>query len=131
MSDTPRTEERLNSDAQFHDEVVDADFARNLERELAAARAELERERMRLAACGVVALANTPDSAAQARQMNDEYRSASCDDVARAVDEQMRLRAQLERAMKVVDAAMLYASSGHHDDEVSLGAACEEWEAGR
>lgn len=34
MSDTPRTEARLNSDVQFHDEVVGADFARELEREL-------------------------------------------------------------------------------------------------
>lgn len=57
--------------------------------------AELERERMRLAACGVVALANTPESAAKARDMHDDYKSASCDDVARMVDEQMNLRAEL------------------------------------
>lgn len=54
---------------------------------LKKAESELERERMRLAACGVVALADTPESAAQAREMRDEYRSASCDDVARRVDE--------------------------------------------
>lgn len=57
-------------------------------------RAELERERMRLAACGVVALADTPASAARAREMHDAYRSASCDDVARRVDECMALRAE-------------------------------------
>ena len=56
--------------------------------------AELERERMRLAACGVVAMADTPESAAKAREMRDEYRSASCDDVARRVDECMTLRAE-------------------------------------
>lgn len=56
--------------------------------------AELERERMRLAACGVVALADTPESAAKAREMRNEYRSASCDDVARRVDECMTLRAE-------------------------------------
>ena len=61
---------------------------------LKKAESELERERMRLAACGVVALADTPESAAQAREMRDEYRSASCDDVARRVDECMTLRAE-------------------------------------
>lgn len=58
-------------------------------------RSELETERIRLAACGVVALSNTPESAAKARDMLPEYRSASCDDVARMVDEQMHLRASL------------------------------------
>lgn len=58
-------------------------------------RSELEAERIRLAACGVVALSNTPESAAKARDMLPEYRSASCDDVARMVDEQMHLRASL------------------------------------
>lgn len=61
---------------------------------LKKAEAELERERMRLTACGVVALADTPESAAKAREMRDEYRSASCDDVARRVDECMTLRAE-------------------------------------
>ena len=36
--------------------------------EIAALRVELETERMRLVACGVVALANTPDSAKQTRE---------------------------------------------------------------
>ena len=59
--------------------------------------AELERERMRLAACSVVALANTEESATKARLMHDDYRSASCDDVARMVDVQMKLRTQVEQ----------------------------------
>lgn len=66
-----------------------------LRREWRSLRTELERERLRLAACGVVALANTADSAERARMMHDDYRSASCDDVARAVDAQMTLRAAL------------------------------------
>ena len=66
-----------------------------LERQLAKKDAELKTERIRLAACGVVALANTPDSAAKAREMLPEYRSASCDDVARTVDREMALREQL------------------------------------
>lgn len=68
---------------------------------LKKAEAELERERMRLTACGVVALADTPESAAKAREMRDEYRSASCDDVARRVDECMTLRAERD-ALEVV-----------------------------
>jgi hypothetical protein len=60
-------------------------------------RAELLREHMRLAACGVVAMANTPDTATKARNILPEYRSASCDDVARVVDENMKLRAAIDR----------------------------------
>lgn len=61
-------------------------------------RQQLETERMRLAACGVVALSNTPESAAKARDMFPDYRSASCDDVARAVDREIELRQQLAGA---------------------------------
>ena len=56
---------------------------------------ELEAERIRHAACGVIALSNTLDSAKQARQMKDEYWSASCADVANAVDREMALRDKL------------------------------------
>ena len=62
-----------------------------------ALRAEVVRECMRLAACGVVANANTPTAAAAARKMHPDYHSASCDDVARAVDREMELRAEVER----------------------------------
>lgn len=65
--------------------------------------AELERERIRLAACGVVAMSDTPDSAAKARQMLPEYESGSLDDVKRRVDECMALRA--ERDALAADAA--------------------------
>ncbi len=64
--------------------------------------AELETERMRLAACGVVALANTHESAKSAREMKPEYVSASLQDVIKAVDREMALRervAELERSM--------------------------------
>lgn len=56
----------------------------------------LEKERMRLAACGVVAMANTKDSAIKARDMLPDYESASCHDVAAAVDREMALRDQVE-----------------------------------
>lgn len=59
--------------------------------------AELETERMRVIACGVVALANTPESAAKARDMLPEYRSAPCDNVVQAVDREMALRGRVEQ----------------------------------
>ena len=64
---------------------------------LAELEKEVERLRLQLAACGVVAMANTPESAAKAREMHDDYRSASCEDVARAVDREMEARAEVER----------------------------------
>ena len=64
--------------------------------EWTALRAELETERMRLTACGVVAMSNTTDSAKQARDMSQEYWSASCVEVARMVDENIKLRAKIE-----------------------------------
>lgn len=119
MSDTPRTDEAEevykewlkysaiygNIPEAMEQAPEDADpfaISRKLEKELTQAnteiadlRAQLETERLRLAACGVVAMANTPESAARAREMKDEYRSASLDDVIRAVDAEMSLRAQL------------------------------------
>jgi hypothetical protein len=63
--------------------------------EVESLKTQLERERMRLAACGVVAVSDTQESAARNRDMHADYKSASCDDVARRVDECMTLRSQL------------------------------------
>ena len=87
--------ERLRHDIERHIRIA-SELATENER----LRAELERERMRLAACGVVAMANTPESAARARDIHPDYRSASCDDVARAVDSEMSLRAELAELRK-------------------------------
>lgn len=56
---------------------------------------ELETERMRLAACGVIALSNTADSAINSRDMLPEYWSASAQDCASAVDREMDYRSRL------------------------------------
>ena len=79
-----------------------ADIAEKCAAELRRLHAELERERMRLVACGVVALADTPDSAKHARQMHPDYQSASCQDVARRVDECISLRAQRDALLKAL-----------------------------
>lgn len=103
---------------------------------LKKAESELERERMRLAACGVVALADTPESAAQAREMRDEYRSASCDDVARRVDECMTLRAERD-ALGALVSDLDESSSYWSEYEVPLGIverikeAAKTWKGGR
>ena len=72
----------------------DAELEQYLSAGIAQLEAEREKLHMQLAACGVVALANTPESAAQARQMHPDYMSASCSDVADAVDREMTLRQQ-------------------------------------
>lgn len=56
---------------------------------------DLDTERNRLAACGVVALADTVLSREEARKMHPDYRSASLSDVERRVDECIRLREEL------------------------------------
>jgi hypothetical protein len=81
----------------FHDDAEA--ICRLAADDIATLRADLERERMRLVACGVVAMSDTPESAAKARDMHPDYRSASCDDVARRVDECIALRAQRDRLL--------------------------------
>ena len=73
-------------------------------REIESLRQQLETERMRLAACGVVAMANTRESAKQARDMHPDYWSASCGDVVRAVDSEISLREQLAAALAACEA---------------------------
>jgi hypothetical protein len=74
-------------------------------REVAELRAELERERIRLAACGVVAKADTPESAKEARDMHPDYHSASLDDVISMVDALMAERAKQARSQEVAEPA--------------------------
>ena len=86
--------------------VLQGEYDR-LKQQLAAKDAELEVERLRLAACGVVALANTRDSANKARSMDPQYRSASLGDVERAVDAEMDYREQLAAKQARIDELML------------------------
>ncbi len=68
---------------------------------------QLETERLRLAACGVVALANTRESAAQARQMNGSYHSGSLESVMQAVDREMDYREALEKVKHHISTTLL------------------------
>jgi hypothetical protein len=74
-----------------------------LARERDEARADLETERMRLAACDVVAVANTPKSAARARDILPKHFSASLHSVMGAVDREMELRAEVERLRAAIE----------------------------
>jgi hypothetical protein len=62
----------------------------------AALRAEHLRVVMQLVACGVVARANTTETAARARDMHPDFNCAAVQDVAEAVDREMALRAENE-----------------------------------
>jgi hypothetical protein len=73
--------------------------------EVAELMAELERERIRLAACGVVAKADTPESAKKARDMHPDYHSASLDDVISMVDALIAERANQAHSWKMAEPA--------------------------
>ena len=98
--------DRLRHDIERHVEIA-CELATECER----LRAELETERMRLVACSVIALANTPESAASARDMHPDYQSPYCDDVARAIDREIALRAELAELRRFRKVIMDYDSN--------------------
>ena len=68
---------------------------------------ELETERMKVVACGCVAMADTLDSSNIIRSMHPDYWSESCSDVARRVDECIALRSQCKEMLSVLRAASI------------------------
>lgn len=71
-----------------------------LQADNAALREELERERMRLVACGVAAMQNTDDSRKERITRDNEYCSQSYIDVCTAVDREIAIREKLARLVK-------------------------------
>lgn len=119
---TNRTEalslaDRLDSSDPSFDDCTDAAA------ELRRLHKELERERMKLAACGIVARADTPDSAKNARKMHQDYESASCSDVALRVDECIRLRALNLGLIEALKPFAVYGREGSIDTEVGAAIA--------
>jgi hypothetical protein len=90
--------------------VIAENIQRQLLRRIDSLETELERERLRLTACGVAAKADTPESAAKARDIHPDYRSASLDDVCGMVDRLMAARARLNEQEPISSADA--ASSG-------------------
>ena len=66
----------------------------------------LETERCRLAACGVVANANTRETTAAQRVMHEDYKSASLLDVIRAVDTEIKQRESIAELETYIDIAL-------------------------
>jgi hypothetical protein len=66
-------------------------------------KAENERLRMQLVACGVIATSNTRESAARQRDMHPDYMSASCQEVIRAVDREIDLREERDQLKAEVE----------------------------
>jgi len=81
---------------------------------IAALEAELETERLRLAACGVAAMQDTPTSVKERLPPGHPYYSGSYADVCRAVDNLMRLQAVLdaERGVRGASDDWLFADIG-------------------
>ena len=85
---------------QFGISTDEFDLLSDCRAEIERLESELEVERIRLAACGVVADSNTQKSAKENRLIMDAYKSASLESVIRASDREMELREQVERLSK-------------------------------
>lgn len=104
--------------------TVDYAFAAQLETELNETKAALEREQMRLVACDVIALADTPTSAADARKMHPDYESAALVSVIRRVDECIALRQMVRELRDALDVSLIraYTSGYRHGHEATVEA---------
>lgn len=105
-TDTPETD-AVWADIPFFDPKLPT-HARNLERQRNNTLALLEREQMRLAACDVIAMCDTPASAAEARQMHSDHESAALDSVKRRVDECIALRQMVRELRDATEAVLPY-----------------------
>lgn len=93
--------------------------------EIERLRAELETERMRLAGCGVAAMADTPETAAQRLTRDSPYWSASYGDVCRMVDRLMELRTALEGLVTFRDNKEKWDALTDYGVKIALDAAFE------
>ena len=84
-----------------------------LQADNAALREELERERVRLAACGVAAMQNTKNSIKERIDSDNKYCSQSYIDVCTAVDREIAIREKLAR---LVEAAKHYIITPDADE---------------
>lgn len=107
-------------------EATIADALREHEKEL---QAELERERMCHAACGVIAISNTPESLARNREMLPEYLSASVEDCIRAAEREIALKADKARIRDYLNAYFAQPDDADAEDVLTrIQAAAREKE---
>lgn len=76
-------------------------------------KAALEREQLRLVACDVIAMCDTPESSAKARQMHPDYESAALESVIRRVDECIALRQMVRELRDALKQAVAYPITGN------------------
>jgi hypothetical protein len=91
--------------------------------ELRRLEAAIERERMRLAACDVIACADTPETAVKARQMHEDYKGPAFESVARRVDECIKLRAVNAQLLEALETAFAMRVTNHREWEAIARAA--------
>lgn len=75
--------------------------------EINALRAEVEKLRLQLSACGVAAMANTVNSAEKMRCVNPDFKSGSWQAVCEAVDREMGLRDQRDLLLNALTPQIL------------------------
>jgi len=81
-------------------EITIADMAAFADEQTAELRSEVERLRMQLVACSVLATSNTPESLAKNRQMSPDYDCPAVQDVIKAVEREIKYRNALESICK-------------------------------
>ena len=116
--DLPGNIAKIHAQAEEAHAYLSQPEPEGVEDRIAKLEADLERERLRLAACGVVAMADTPESAAKARDMSPEYHSASLADVIRQIDALMELRAAL-KSQAPTDKELGPVPEGLTDEEIA------------
>ena len=121
--DLPGNIAKIHAQAEEARAYLDQPEPEGVEDRIFKLEADLERERLRLAACGVVALADTPESAAKTRDMSPEYHSSSLNDVIRQIDALMELRAYLSQPEPegLTDEEILDLSQEHGVSYTRLG----------
>lgn len=119
-SGIPQAQVRCCNDIiQPLEEKLDAANAR-----IAGLEGDLEYERIRLAACGVAATANTVDTVKQRINKDAHYYSASYGDVCSAVDREMAYREKVKELEGKLDEAIDVIST---TDPLYLSWTYDEW----
>ena len=103
-------EERLTfkSKLRFYANQVNSELLTDL----ANLKHDLEHEQLKVAACSVVAMADTAESAKVVRTMHPMYWGA-CADIARRVDECIRLRSERDELLDAIRSVQLNDLNGY------------------
>lgn len=84
------------------DEHAASEVVDQAQDEINALRAEVEKLRLQLSACGVAAMANTVNSSEKMRCVNPDFKSGSWQAVCEAVDREMGLRDQRDLLLELL-----------------------------